>query len=55
MQGVAKAIDELGVLIAARDAERQKKQDEIDSLNKRINLIEQYIDIYEEYIKGRGL
>lgn len=49
MKGISKVIDELGLMILAKDAELQKRQDEIDALKKKIELIEQYLDTYEQF------
>lgn len=51
VEGVAKVIDELGVMILQKDIELELKQKEIDSLRRKIELIEQYIEMYEENCK----
>lgn len=48
MDGVAKVIDELGLMILAKDIELELKQEEIDKLKHKIEMIEQYINMYEE-------
>lgn len=48
MKGVAKVIDELGLMILAKDIELEIKQEEIDTLKRKIEAIEQYINTYEE-------
>ena len=48
MEGVAKVIDELGLMILQKDIELELKQKEIDTLKRKIEVIEQYIDMYEE-------
>lgn len=49
MDGVAKVIDELGLMILAKDIELELKQEEINKLKKKIETIEQYLDMYEEF------
>lgn len=49
MDGISKVIDELGLMILAKDVELKKKQDEIDALKKKIELVEQYLDTYEQF------
>lgn len=49
MTGIAKVIDELGLLILAKEFEIESKQNEIDDLKKRIEVIEGCLEIYEEF------
>lgn len=49
MNGVAKVIDELGLMLLAKDIEIELKQEEIDKLKQKIDTIEQYIEMYDEY------
>ena len=44
----AKVIDELGLMILQKDIELEMKQEEIDKLRRKIEVIEQYISMYEE-------
>lgn len=48
MEGVAKVIDELGLMILQKDIELELKQEEIEKLKRKIETIEQYINMYEE-------
>lgn len=48
VDGVAKVIDELGLMILQKDIELELKQNEIDKLKRKIEMIEQYINMYEE-------
>lgn len=48
MDGVAKVIDELGLLILSKDVKIEMQQKEIDTLRRKIEVIEQYINMYEE-------
>lgn len=48
MEGVAKVIDELGLMILQKEIELELKQEEIDKLKRKIETIEQYINTYEE-------
>ena len=47
MKGIAKVIDEMGLMILQKEIELETKQKEIDNLKKKIELIEGYLDIYE--------
>lgn len=47
MKGVAKVIDELGLMLLAKDVELELKQEEVDRLKRKIEVIEQYLDMYE--------
>jgi Asp-tRNA(Asn)/Glu-tRNA(Gln) amidotransferase C subunit len=49
MNGVAKVIDELGLMILAKDIELELKQEEINKLKRKIETIEQYIEMYDEH------
>lgn len=49
LKGVSKVIDELGLMILAKDIEIAKQKDEIDALKKKIELVEQYLDTYEQF------
>jgi len=48
VDGVAKVIDELGLMILQKDIELELKQNEIDKLKRKIEMIEQYLDMYED-------
>lgn len=50
LEGVAKVIDELGLMILMKDIELELKQEEIDKLKGKIKAIECYIDALEGYI-----
>ena len=45
------AIEALGVIIMKKDKEIQELKETIDKLNKKIDIIKQYIDVYEECLK----
>ena len=49
MEGVAKVIEELGLMILSKDIEIKKQKEEIDALKKKIELVEQYLDTYEQF------
>lgn len=49
MEGIAKVIDELGLMILAKNVELESKQKEIDELKKKIEIIEGHLEIYDEY------
>lgn len=45
MTGTEKSIEELGILLMEKEAE-------IEKLKRRIEMIEGYIKVYEDYIVG---
>lgn len=47
MDGITKVIDELGLMILAKEIEIVSKQEEIDKLKRKIEAIEQYINMYD--------
>lgn len=47
MKGITKVIDEMGLMILAKEIELELKQTEIDELKKKIELIEGYLDMYD--------
>ena len=51
MEGIAKVIDELGLIILSKSIEIKEKQNEIDALKRKIELVEQYLDAYEQMYK----
>ena len=51
MEGIAKVIDELGLMILAKNVELELKQNEIDELKKKIELIEGYLDMYDDFYR----
>lgn len=53
MKGITKVIDEMGLMILNKEIELEMKQNEIDELKKKIELIEGYLEVYDEfYNKG---
>lgn len=48
MDGITKVIDELGLLILMKEIEIESQQKEIKKLKNKIEMIEQYINMYEE-------
>lgn len=53
MEGITKVIDELGLMILTKNVELEMEQKEIDELKKKIELIEGYLEMYDEfYNKG---
>ena len=53
LEGITKVIDELGLMILTKNVELEMKQSEIDELKKKIELIEGYLEMYDEfYNKG---
>ena len=49
MDGITKVIEELGLMILARDMELKDKQNEIEELKKKMEMIEGHLEIYDEY------
>lgn len=49
MEGITKVIDELGLMILAKNVELELKQNEIDKLKQKIELIESYLDTYDKF------
>lgn len=53
LNGISKVIEELGQMILSKDIKIEKQQEEINTLKRKIELIEQYLDTYEQfYNKG---
>lgn len=53
MKGITKVIEEMGQMILQKEIELESKQAEIDKLKNKIELIESYLETYEEfYNKG---
>lgn len=53
MKGITKVIDEIGLMVLAKEIELEMKQSEIEELKKKIELIEGYLEMYDEfYNKG---
>lgn len=49
MDGITKVIEELGLMILTKDVELNEKQNEIEELKKKIEIIEGHLEIYDEY------
>ena len=49
MNGIKKVIDELGLIILTKEIEIESKQEEINALKRKIELVEQYLDTYEQF------
>lgn len=49
MEGISKVIDELGLIILAKNIELELKQDEINKLKEKIQTIEAYLDAYDNF------
>lgn len=47
-KGMVKAIDELGKVIVAKDIELEIQRKEIEKMQKKIDAIQQYIEMYDE-------
>lgn len=53
MNGITKAIDELGLMILKKEIELESKEKELNELKQKIELLESYLDVYDEfYNKG---
>ena len=49
MEGIAKVINELGLIILNKEIELKNSYEEITKLKEKIELIEQYLETYEEH------
>lgn len=49
LKGITKVIDEMGLMILTKEIELEMKREEIDELKKKIELIEGYLEIYDEF------
>jgi uncharacterized coiled-coil protein SlyX len=49
VKGVTRVIDELGLMITQKEIDLEMKQEEINALKKKIELIEAYLEIYEDF------
>ena len=49
MKGITKIIEEMGLMILAKEVELENKQNEIAELKQKIELLEGYLDIYDEF------
>ena len=49
MKGITRVIDEMGLMILAKEVELESKQAEIEELRKKVELLEGYLDVYDEY------
>ena len=52
MSGIEKVIDELGWMILAKEVKIKSQQEEIEKLQRKIESIEQYIAVYEDFQKS---
>ena len=50
MDGINKVINELGLIILAKEIEIESQRNEINKLKSKIESIEQYLDVYENYL-----
>ena len=49
MDGITKVMEELGMMILAKEVALETKQKEIEELKKKIEIIEGHLEIYDEY------
>lgn len=49
MEGIAKVIEELGLMILAKEVELQTKEKELKDLKEKIELVEHYLEAYDEF------
>ena len=49
MKGITKVIDEMGLMILTKEIELETKQQEIDKLRNKIKIIEEYLEMYDEF------
>lgn len=53
LEGIAKVIEELGLLIMSKEAELKVKDEELTELKEKIELVENYLETYEEFYNKR--
>ena len=49
LKGITKVIDEMGLMILTKEIELEMKDKEIEDLRKKIELIEGYLEMYDEF------
>ena len=49
MEGITKVIEELGLIILAKETELKSKEKELTDLKEKIELIENYLEAYDEF------
>lgn len=49
VEGIAKVIEELGLIILAKEIELKSKEKELADLKEKIELVENYLDAYDEF------
>lgn len=49
LEGIAKVIEELGLIILAKEVELKTKEQEIKELKNKIELVEHYLEAYDEF------
>ena len=55
MDGIAKVIDELGLIILSKEIEIELKQSELDKLREKIEMLENYVKAYEDFYNSKQL
>ena len=50
MHGIEKVIEELGLIILAKEIEIESQQEEINVLKQKIEIAESYLGTYEEIL-----
>lgn len=50
MDGIVKVIEELGSIIIRKEIEIESQQEEINKLKQKIESIEEYLNVYENYL-----
>jgi Asp-tRNA(Asn)/Glu-tRNA(Gln) amidotransferase C subunit len=54
MKGITKVIDEMGLMILTKEIELELKEKEINELKKKIELIEGYLEMYDEFYNNEN-
>ena len=49
LKGITKVIDEMGLMILSKEIELEMKDKEIEELRNKIELIEGYLEMYDEF------
>lgn len=52
MSGTMMAIEVLGRLLVEKDNKIKEQQETVNKLNKKIDMLTQYIEVYEECLKS---
>ena len=54
MNGIAKVIDELGLIILSKEIEIESQQEQLEKLKRKIEMLEQYVSAYDEFCNNKS-